>query len=81
MIGPNVVQSIINKSGDNWDGFPFLFALCLSASLLIWFTVDVSEGRRAAVQWAAEQRETANAAVYSGGPDRESVEIRDSRKT
>ncbi|KAI0249986.1 MFS general substrate transporter [Lactifluus subvellereus] len=77
MIGPNVIQAIINKSGNNWDGFPFLFALCLSASLLIWFTVDVQKGRRAAVQWAAEQRGTINA----NGTDRESVETRSSRKT
>ena len=25
MIGPNVIQAIINKSGNNWDGFPFLY--------------------------------------------------------
>ncbi len=57
-IGPNVIQSIINKSGNNWDGFPFLFGLCTSASLVIWFGVDVSKGRRAAAQWAVEHRET-----------------------
>ncbi len=37
MIGPNVIQAIIDKSGNNWKGFPFLFALCTSASLVIWF--------------------------------------------
>jgi hypothetical protein len=72
-----VIQAIINKSGNNWDGFPFLFALCLSASLLIWLTVDVEKGRRAAVEWAAEQRGTINA----NGTDRVSVETRNSRKT
>ncbi|KAH9013511.1 MFS general substrate transporter [Lactarius pseudohatsudake] len=56
MIGPNVIQAIINKSGNNWDGFPFLFALCAAASLVIWFGVDVQKGRRAAVMWAAERR-------------------------
>ena len=56
MIGPNVIQAIINRSGNNWDGFPFLFILCTSASLVIWFGVDVPKGRRAAVRWAAEQR-------------------------
>ncbi|KAH9018899.1 MFS general substrate transporter [Lactarius pseudohatsudake] len=56
MIGRNVIQAIINKSGNNWDGFPFLFALCAAASLVIWFGVDVQKGRRAAVMWAAERR-------------------------
>ncbi|KAF8633811.1 hypothetical protein AX17_004353 [Amanita inopinata Kibby_2008] len=56
MIGPNVIQAIINKSGSNWMGFPFLFALCASASLVIWFAVDVKKGRRDAVEWADEMR-------------------------
>jgi len=68
IIGPNVIQAIINKSGNNWDGFPFLFLLCASASLVIWFAVDVPNGRRAAVRWAAEQRvPTAACVVNSGG--------------
>ncbi|KIM46588.1 hypothetical protein M413DRAFT_259322 [Hebeloma cylindrosporum] len=52
MIGPNVIQAIIDKSGSNWMGFPFLFALCFCASLVIWFCVDVEKGRRDAVSWA-----------------------------
>ncbi|GLB34242.1 putative vacuolar effluxer [Lyophyllum shimeji] len=52
MIGPNVIQAIIDRSGDNWMGFPFLFALCTCASLVIWFAVDVTKGRRDAVAWA-----------------------------
>ncbi|KAH9062325.1 MFS general substrate transporter [Lactarius vividus] len=71
MIGPNVIQAIINNSGNNWDGFPFLFALCAAASLVIWFCVDVQKGRRTAVMWAAEQRRLASA-TYSGGTDGES---------
>ncbi|KAH9959280.1 MFS general substrate transporter [Russula dissimulans] len=63
MIGPNVIQAIINKSGNNWDGFPFLFGTCTAANLVMWFAVDMQRGRRAAVQWAAEQRGTA--ATYS----------------
>jgi MFS-type transporter involved in bile tolerance (Atg22 family) len=74
MIGPNVIQAMINKSGNNRDGFPFLFALCTSASFVIWFAVDVQKGRRAAVQWASERRGTAAAPVsYSDGVDRASV--------
>lgn len=56
MIGPNVIQAIIDRSGDNWKGFPFLFALCVAASLIIWFGVDVTKGRRDAVAWADNQR-------------------------
>jgi hypothetical protein len=67
MIGPNVIQAIINRSGNNWDGFPFLFILCTSASLVIWFAVDVPKGRRAAVRWAAEQRGTAAGATNPVG--------------
>ena len=74
MIGPNVIQAIINKSGNNWNGFPFLFALCTSASLVIWFAVDVPKGRRAAVQWAAERRGTGACATHSDVVDRASVE-------
>lgn len=37
MIGPNVIQAIIDNTGDNWKGFPFLFALTTAASLVIWF--------------------------------------------
>ncbi|KAF8261780.1 vacuole effluxer Atg22 like-domain-containing protein [Lactarius quietus] len=60
MIGPNVIQAVIDNTGNNWDGFPFLFALCASASLVIWFAVDVQKGRRAAVRWAAERRGAAS---------------------
>jgi hypothetical protein len=59
MIGPNVIQAIIDDTGNNWKGFPFLFALCLSASAVIWFGVDVTKGRRAAVRWADERRRAA----------------------
>jgi hypothetical protein len=69
MIGPNVIQAIIDSSGNNWMGariffivvsepltrsigFPFLFALCTSASLVIWFAVDIPKGRSDAVAWA-----------------------------
>ena len=52
MIGPTVIQAIIDKSGSNWKGFPFLFGLCFSASLIIWFGIDVKKGRRDAVAWA-----------------------------
>ncbi|KAH9899451.1 MFS general substrate transporter [Cubamyces lactineus] len=56
LIGPNVMQAIIDKSGNNWQGFPFLFALCACACLVIWFGVDVPKGRRDAAAWAERQR-------------------------
>ena len=56
MVGPYVVQAIIDETQDNWQGFPFLFGLCTTASLVVWFGVDVVKGRRDAVRWAAAQR-------------------------
>ena len=56
MIAPYIVQAIIGKTHDNWQGFPFLFAISTAASLVIWFGVDVEKGRRDAVKWAAAQR-------------------------
>ncbi|KAL3477591.1 autophagy-related protein 22-like protein [Aspergillus californicus] len=44
IIGPNVIQAIINNSQNNWTGFPFLFALCATAMIAIAF-VDVEKGR------------------------------------
>ena len=59
MIGPNVIQVIIDRSGNNWKGFPFLFALCTAASLVIWFGVDVTKGRWDALVWAENIRKDA----------------------
>ncbi|KJA29632.1 hypothetical protein HYPSUDRAFT_125838 [Hypholoma sublateritium FD-334 SS-4] len=63
MIGPNVIQAIIDRSGNNWMGFPFLFALCFSASLVIWIFVDVEKGRKDATAWADGVRKTADLSV------------------
>ncbi|PSR81037.1 hypothetical protein PHLCEN_2v6568 [Hermanssonia centrifuga] len=63
MIGPNVIQAIIDNSGNNWKGFPFLFALCLSASIVIWFGVDIHVGRRDAVAWAEKNRRYAETGI------------------
>ena len=73
MIGPNVIQAVINHTGNNWDGFPFLFALCASASLVIWFAVDIQTGRRAAVRWAAAHRHKVASATHSVGMDGDSI--------
>jgi MFS-type transporter involved in bile tolerance (Atg22 family) len=57
IVGPNVIEAVINKTGNTWHGFPFLFAICLASSLIIWLAVDVPGGRRDAERWAAEQRD------------------------
>ena len=44
MMGPYVIQAIIDKTGNNWQGFPFLFAICTASALVIWFGVDVQKG-------------------------------------
>lgn len=31
------MQAIIDSSGNNWKGFPFLFALCTAACGVLWF--------------------------------------------
>ncbi|KAL5357682.1 autophagy-related protein 22-like protein [Aspergillus floccosus] len=44
IIGPNVVQAIVNSTQNNWMGFPFLFAVCAAAMIAIGF-VDIEKGR------------------------------------
>ncbi|KAH8987572.1 MFS general substrate transporter, partial [Lactarius hatsudake] len=56
IIGPNVIQAIVDKKGNNWKAFPVLFVLSALGCLVVWFGVDVPKGRDAAAQWAAEQR-------------------------
>jgi hypothetical protein len=58
IIDPIILTAIIDRSGSNWIGFSFLFALCLTASLVIWFGVDVQKGRRDAMVWAEAVRAT-----------------------
>jgi hypothetical protein len=65
---------------DNWEGFPFLFALCVSASLVIWFGVDVQKGRRDAVRFADEKRADKHASANVNAHVSE-VESEDSRKS
>jgi len=64
IIGPNVVQAIINATNNNWTGFPFLFALCTAASIVIWF-VDVEKGRENARKYS-EDRKLLRVAKESG---------------
>lgn len=50
-----MVQAIINATNNNWTGFPFLFALCAAASIVIWF-VDVEKGRENARKYSEERK-------------------------
>ncbi|KAH9010775.1 MFS general substrate transporter [Lactarius pseudohatsudake] len=72
VVGPNVIQAIINKNGNNWKAFPLLAVLIALACIVAVFWIDVPKGRSAAVQWATEQRSTSDYEVYSDGKDSES---------
>ena len=80
MIGPNVIQAIINNTQDNWKGFPFLFAMCTAASVVIWFGVDVEKGRRDAVAWAEQHRSYAETGVLVDDASVESDSKEDVKK-
>ncbi|CAG8016248.1 unnamed protein product [Penicillium olsonii] len=64
IIGPNVIQAIINSTRNNWMGFPFLFAICLGAMVAIFF-VDVEKGREDCRKFT-EQRKVARVSAESG---------------
>ncbi|KAJ9196966.1 hypothetical protein DTO164E3_4199 [Paecilomyces variotii] len=64
IIGPNVVQAIINDTENNWMGFPFLFAICAAAMIGIVF-VDIEKGREDARKFA-EKRKISRVAAESG---------------
>ncbi|KDQ17237.1 hypothetical protein BOTBODRAFT_30053 [Botryobasidium botryosum FD-172 SS1] len=52
VIGPLIVQGIIGIRKNKWDGFAFLFFICLIACLIIAFRVDVQKGKSDAIAWA-----------------------------
>jgi len=56
IIGPNVIQVLIDHSGSNWSGFPFLFTISLLSSFVIVFFVNLEKGHRDAVGWAKKKR-------------------------
>lgn len=64
IIGPNVVQTIINSTNNDWMGFPFLFSLCSAASIVIWF-VDIEKGRENCRKYV-EERKLVRVAKESG---------------
>jgi len=72
IIGPNVVQAIIDATNNNWKGFPFLFALCAAASIVIWF-VDVEKGRENCRIYV-EERKLIRVAKEAGLTTKEVVE-------
>lgn len=64
IIGPNVIQAIINDTNNNWMGFPFLFAICTGALIVICF-VNVEQGRADARRFL-EDRKLARIQAESG---------------
>jgi MFS-type transporter involved in bile tolerance (Atg22 family) len=56
LIGPNVCSAIIETSGNSRQPFIFLLIICVLASLVITFFVDVPKGRAMAVTFAIEER-------------------------
>ncbi|KAN0128536.1 Autophagy-related protein 22-like protein [Lactarius tabidus] len=72
ILGPNVIQVIVDKKGNNWKAFPVLFVLSSLACLVAWFGVNVPKGRLAAAQWAAEKRAMGAGTMFLRAKDGES---------
>ncbi|KAJ5276597.1 hypothetical protein N7524_002750 [Penicillium chrysogenum] len=64
IIGPNVIQAIINNTHNSWMGFPFLFAICAAAMATICF-VDIKKGREDCREFT-EQRKIDRVVAESG---------------
>jgi MFS-type transporter involved in bile tolerance (Atg22 family) len=80
VIGPNVVQAIIDKNGNNWKAFPVLFVIGALGCLVIAFGVNGPKGRYAAAQWAAEKRGMGAGTGVLYEKDRESSESKNGHK-
>ncbi|KAF9889024.1 hypothetical protein FE257_008001 [Aspergillus nanangensis] len=64
IIGPNVIQAIINDTQNNWMGFPFLFSICAAAMIGI-ACVDIEKGREDSRKFT-QDRKMAQAAGVDG---------------
>ncbi|KAN0137282.1 Autophagy-related protein 22-like protein [Lactarius tabidus] len=80
VIGPNVIQAIIDKNGNNWKAFPVLFVIGALGCLVMAFGVNVPKGRYAAAQWAAEKRGTGADTGALDEKERESTESKSGHK-
>ena len=56
LVGPYVCSAIIDRTGNSWDAFAFLFALCFCAAAVIWIFVDMEKGRAQAIAFSIQQR-------------------------
>ncbi|KAI9447661.1 MFS general substrate transporter [Lactarius indigo] len=77
IIGPNVIQAIVNENGNKWKAFPVMAVLSALGCLVALFGINVPRGRSAAAQWALDQRGTSAHAVYSDEMDNESSKSED----
>lgn len=68
VIGPNVIQAIINTTRNNWMGFPFLFAMCTTAMIAIGF-VDIEKGREDCRRFTEQRRVDRVVSEVGLGPD------------
>ncbi|KAL4810299.1 autophagy-related protein 22-like protein [Aspergillus unguis] len=55
IVGPVIIQAIINDTRNNWMGFPFCFAICFASMVVIAF-VDVEKGREDGRKFAEAHR-------------------------
>jgi MFS-type transporter involved in bile tolerance (Atg22 family) len=69
-VGPLVVNAIIDATHNNWMGFPFLFALCASATIVLCF-VNVEKGREDCRKYVEQRRlgEHAEGGISTGGKE------------
>lgn len=56
LIGPNVCALTIEKTGNDWAPFAFLTPVCVAATAVIAFGVNVDRGHQDAVEFAARKR-------------------------
>ena len=76
-----MIQAIVNKKGNNWKAFPVLFVLSALGCLVVWFGVNLQEGRYAAAQWAAQKRGAGVSMDFLDEKDRESSESKSEGKS
>ncbi|KAF8261789.1 MFS general substrate transporter [Lactarius quietus] len=81
VVGPNVIQVIIDKNGNNWKAFPVLFAIGVLGCLVLCFGVNMPKGRQAAAQWAAEKRGTDAGMTFSDEKYKEPSESKSEAKS
>lgn len=55
-IGPFVTSAITDDTGNSWAGFPFVWALCLVAWIMLFF-VDMEKGQKDCIAYSNAKKE------------------------